>query len=322
MRLKNHLIIILSTLNIFGCAPKTADSYDSKKGYSGNISISGAFALYPIVVLWAEDFKKINPHVRFNISAGGAGKGITDVVTDMVDIGLVSRDLNPQEMNKGLLPITVARDAVLGTYNPNNPNAKLLQERGLSQKELKGIFIDKTIQRWSDIDKRFSSDPMTVYTRSDAAGAAETWAKFFGCYQEDLQGVGIFGDPNLAQAVKDNPLAIGFNNVNFVYDLQTKKTSEHIAVIPIDINANGKLEEEEQFYQDLPTLTNAIANHRYPAPPSRDLMLVLRTANDRKLIKEFVAFTLKPAQQKLLLANGYIPLTESQRNEALKKLAR
>lgn len=39
--------------------------------------------------------------------------------------------------------------------------------------------------------------------RSDAAGAAETWAKYFGERQEDLKGIGIFGDPGLAQAIKE-----------------------------------------------------------------------------------------------------------------------
>jgi len=38
---------------------------------SGTISISGAFALYPITVKWADEFKKLHPNVKFNISAGG-----------------------------------------------------------------------------------------------------------------------------------------------------------------------------------------------------------------------------------------------------------
>ena len=44
---------------------------------TGQISISGAFALYPMVVRWADEYRKISPDVRFDISAGGAGKGIS-----------------------------------------------------------------------------------------------------------------------------------------------------------------------------------------------------------------------------------------------------
>jgi len=51
----------------------------------GRLSLSGAFALYPMAVKWAEEFKKANPAVKIDISAGGAGKGMTDVLNNMVD---------------------------------------------------------------------------------------------------------------------------------------------------------------------------------------------------------------------------------------------
>ena len=42
----------------------------------GTIRVSGAWALYPMAVRWSEEFKKIHPKVRIDISAGGAGKGV------------------------------------------------------------------------------------------------------------------------------------------------------------------------------------------------------------------------------------------------------
>ena len=47
--------------------------------------MSGAFALYPLANKWAEEFQKIHPDVRFNISAGGAGKGMADALARAVD---------------------------------------------------------------------------------------------------------------------------------------------------------------------------------------------------------------------------------------------
>ncbi len=311
---------IVAVLLAYSCAPKVKEGYDNQNGFRGNISISGAFALYPIVVLWSEDFKKIHPDVRFNISAGGAGKGIADVLTNMVDIGLVSRDLHPQELDRGALPIFVARDAVLATFNPNNPNTGYLQKRGLSRKELAGIFVAQKYKKWKDIDPEFSDDGIGIYVRSDAAGAAETWAKFFGESQEGLKGVGIFGDPGLAQAIKDNKYAIGFNNINYVYDLKTYRTTENIAVVPIDINGNGTIDAEEQFYGALEELTAAVAAHKYPSPPSRELAFVIRKDNNSPLIREFIRFILDKQQQGYLLENGYVPLNEEQVVVELNKL--
>jgi len=293
-----------------GCAPKVKEGYDEKTGYTGSISISGAFALYPIVVLWSEDFKKQHPNVRFNISAGGAGKGISDVLANMVDIGMVSRDLHPQELERGALPVHIAKDAVLGTINARHPDIALIRQRGLTQAELADIFVHRRHKLWSDIDPRFVRRPIEVYVRSDAAGAGETWAKFFGESQEDLKGIGIFGDPGLAQAVKDKPLAIGFNNINYVFDLNTKKTADGIAVLPIDTDGNGKIDETEDFYGNLDDLTRAVAKGRYPSPPARDLTLVVRKGKMTKLLRAFIDFALEKEQQGYLLENGYVPVGE------------
>ncbi|MCE8429450.1 MAG: hypothetical protein J5U19_13805, partial [Candidatus Methanoperedens sp.] len=46
----------------------------------GTISLSGAFALYPMAVRWGEEFQKLHPKVKVDISAGGAGKGMTDTL--------------------------------------------------------------------------------------------------------------------------------------------------------------------------------------------------------------------------------------------------
>lgn len=310
------LLLLLGT----ACAPKVKEGYDEVRGYTGNISISGAFALYPIVVLWSEDFKKIHPNVRFNISAGGAGKGISDVLSNMVDIGLVSRDLHPQELQRGAFPIHVAKDAVVGTINRNHPNFDILRTRGLTQKELVGIFVEGRYRLWSDIDPQLVRQPIEVYVRSDAAGAAETWAKFLGERQEGLKGVGIFGDPGLAQAVKEKPLAIGFNNINYVFDLKTKRTTDRIAVLPIDVNNNGRVDSEEDFYDNLDSLVSAVATDRYPSPPARDLTFVLRSDKQTKLLQAFVRFVLDKEQQGYLLENGYVPLNEELKTQELNKL--
>ncbi len=322
MKLHKALSIsILSALLSSSCAPKVSEGYDSERGYVGNISISGAFALYPLAVLWSEDFKKENPDVRFNISAGGAGKGIADVLTNMVDIGLVSRDLHAQEIEKGAYPVLVANDAVIGTINTEHPNYQLIKERGLTQEELKHIFLGGHYKLWSDIDPRFVAEPLQVYVRSDAAGAAETWAKFFKANQEDLKGIGIFGDPGLAQAIKDNKLAIGFNNINYVYDLKSKKTSAQIAALPIDLNKNGKIDQDENFYDNIDKLTSAVAQQKYPSPPARELMFVVRNDQQTKLLKAFIEFVLQEKQQAYLLENGYVPLEKDIIAQQLQKLS-
>ena len=87
-------IITSLCLSLLCMAVPATRSFGQEK-LSGQISISGAFALYPMTVKWAEEFRKIHPGVRIDISAGGAGKGIADALSGMVEIGMVSREINP-----------------------------------------------------------------------------------------------------------------------------------------------------------------------------------------------------------------------------------
>lgn len=307
-------LIVLGLVSIIqgGCAPKNSSGWDPEKGLQGTISVSGAFALYPLVVLWSEQFKKVHPHVRFNISAGGAGKGIADALTGMVDIGLVSRDIHPQEFDRGGYAIHVARDAVVATVSEQNPNLEPLLQHGVKQDEFKRLFIDGTVSEWSQVNPMFTNDDLHVYVRSDAAGAAETWAAYLGKSQEDLKGIGIFGDPGMAQAVQKNPMAIGFNNINYVYNIKTGKQFPGIRVVPIDLNSNGTLEPDEDFYTELDSLIDAVATKKYPSPPSRNLSFLVKGKPTDVVLIEFIKFVLTSEAQSLLLENGYTPLNDEQ----------
>ena len=42
-------------------------------------------------------------------------------------------------------------------------------------------------------------------------------------------------------------------------------------VIPLDLNGNGKIDPEEDFYATSTELNAAIAEGKYPSPPARNL---------------------------------------------------
>lgn len=284
----------------------------------GTINISGAFALYPITVKWAQEFKKVHPDVVFNISAGGAGKGITDALSGLVDIGLASRDINPEEVKKGAYTVYVTKDAVIPTFNTANPNAPALLGRGIKRTQFSEVFVTGNIKNWNQLGGKVSV-PIHVYTRSDAAGAAETWAKYFNKKQEDLLGVAVYGDPGLALAVKKDVTAIGYNNIAYLYDLKTRKQVDGVHALPIDVNGNGKLDADENFYDTVDHLTDAIAAGKYPSPPARNLGFLFKGKPRKPEVVAFVKFVLTEGQQ-FVDENGYIALSKQKIAEELKKV--
>ncbi len=270
-----------------------------------SLSLSGAWALYPLAVRWQEEFQKTHPGVNIDIQAGGAGKGIADALAGVVDIGMVSREILPAEFEKGAVALAVAKDAVIATVNRKNPFLADIQRRGLRREDLLGIWIKRTVTTWEGALGGKGRTPLHVFTRSDACGAAETWAAYLGGHQEDLAGVGVYGDPGLAEAVRRDPLAIGFNNVNFAYDAKTLKPVAGLEICPIDLDGSGTIDPAEGIYATRDDLTRAIAANVYPSPPARDLYFVIKGKPGRPHLAEFLEWVLVEGQ-KYVAEMGYI----------------
>jgi len=283
------------------------------------IKVSGAWALYPMMVKWAEEYQKIDSNVIIEVSAGGAGKGMADALAGLVDIGMVSREIYPEEIQKGAFYVVVTKDAVVATMNKDNPVLNDILTKGLTNQMFYNIYIAGNITTWGQVVSRLDvTDEIHVYTRSDACGAAETWAKYLGKKQEDLRGVGVYGDPGLLEAVRNDRLGIGFNNIGYAYDIQTKQQVEGIKVIPIDVNENGQVDSEENFYNTKNEIVEAIIQGVYPSPPARNLHLVTKGAFTGAA-KKFVKWILTGGQIYVEEA-GYVPFSQDIINEQLNKL--
>lgn len=317
---KNIFLALILAFFVFPLAACGQQAPEQKEGeLSGSITISGAFALYPMMTRWADEFAKLYPDVTFDVSAGGAGKGMADTLAGAVDIGMVSRDINPEEEAKGAFWLPVTKDAVFPTLSDKNPVLPDLMAKGVTQETLIGIFITGEITTWGQVvGKPEITDAIHVYTRSDAAGAPETWAKYLGGKkQEDLLGIAVFGDPGLLDAVINDPLGIGFNNLGYAYDLASGKPVAGAAVLPIDANENGAADANEVL-ETMPEAVEMVATGVYPSPPARALNLVTN-GKPSGAVQAFIQWVLTDGQQFVGEA-GYVRLTDAQLKSALEKI--
>ena len=311
MKRMYFIYVLMITLLLSSCV--------SKKQKENTLNFSGAFALYPMAIKWSEEYKKEHEEVRFNISGGGAGKGMADALAGTVDLGMFSREITQEEKDKGVWWVGLCTDAVLPTISANNPYLKILKERGLTKDEFTSIFINGSITDWGDLLNIEESKEIQVYTRADACGAAGTWAKYMGGKQESLNGVGIHGDPALAEAVGKDPAGIAFNNTIFIYDIKTGRKRPGIEVIPIDINGNGTIDPEENFYDTFEAILKAIAEGEYPSPPARELYFVAKGKPQKQATLDFIKWVFTDGQ-KFIKEAGYVPITQDKINHYLNKL--
>lgn len=105
--------------------------------------IAGALSLTPQAEKFSEIFRKENPGIEIEIRAGGSNYAVNAARRGEIDIGLVSRNLEPAEKG-GLLVESLGKDAlVLLTYPGNTVSS-------LTLAEIRGIYLKK-ITHWSEV---------------------------------------------------------------------------------------------------------------------------------------------------------------------------
>jgi phosphate transport system substrate-binding protein len=185
----------------------------------------------------------------------------------------------------------------------------ILLEKGLTKQQLREIFINFSIPTWGQlVGDLNNTDPIKVYSRSDPCGAAEAWVKYLGDYtQDDIPTIEeitkVKGDDSMSKSIAGDPLGIGYSNINYIYSNSTKAPKEGIAVLPLDLNENGTIDPEENFYENRDDIVNAEMNNALPSPPSR-LVYLVTLNNFTGITKDFVRWILTDGQQ-YTFDNGY-----------------
>jgi phosphate transport system substrate-binding protein len=288
----------------------------SEKEIEGTISLSGAWAIYPTAIAWAEGFQKLHPKVKVDVSAGGAGKGAADAIAGLVDIGMVSREPDPAEVKKGITPVYILHDAVFPVVSDKNPALKALLAKGVKKEAWGWMYISGIATTWDDVTLEKIGKPIHVYTRSDSCGAAASWAAFFGKKQEDLKGVGVYGDPGLLEAARRDPVGIGYTNFSYVFTRDGVVVSG-ARIVPIDANGNGVADPDE-IYETRAQAVKAIETGKYPVT-RKNYFFVKDRSN--ALVREFIAFALSDDGAKIVDEVGAsLPLPAQEREKALKTL--
>ncbi|WP_230867990.1 PstS family phosphate ABC transporter substrate-binding protein [Iocasia frigidifontis] len=312
------LILVLTSMVLSSCS--SLQKEDSLEQIP-TIRISGAWALYPMMVVWADEYQKTH-NVVIELAGGGAGKGISDVLNGQVDIGMVSRPIREEELEQEAFYIATVKDSVVAVVNEDNPVLMEIYEQGLSQEDLKKIFLKETVNWGEIVGKDMIDDQITVYGRADASGAAKVWASFLGDYtQSDLQDqadANFSGDQPVAAAVEDEKNAIGFTNLNYAYSIETGKFAEKIRPVPVDLNNNNRLNAEESFYDNRDMFIKSVSEGKYPSPPARRDYVVGKGSFTAE-VKEFIKWILTDGQ-KYVVENGYVKLANEELKEEINYL--
>jgi phosphate transport system substrate-binding protein len=230
------LLLTLALMMVLkGCAQRSPQSSSSLSGQTGNaITIKGSDTMVQLGQRWAEEYKKVAPHLGIQVTGGGSGTGIAALLNGTTDIAQSSRPMKEQERTefkaktgREVVEIKVALDG-LGVYvNQANP----LKEISIPQ--LREIFMGK-ITDWREVGA--TPGKIILYSRENNSGTYEYFKEHvlekgdFAPNAQTLQGTSA-----VINAVSKDKQGIGYGGIAYAKNVKVlaiKKDAASPAISP------------------------------------------------------------------------------------------
>ena len=127
-----------------GYVPIDADAVYEASGLSGKLTVGGSSSVTPVMEKLAEAYQKENPDIQVSVLQTDSTTGASGTVEGIYDIGMLSRDLKPEEESQGLESTVIARDGIAIIVNPSNSINEL------SKEQVKAVYTGE-ISDWSEL---------------------------------------------------------------------------------------------------------------------------------------------------------------------------
>lgn len=243
------------------------------------LTLTGSSTCAPLVSEIAKRFEKDYPNVRIDVQTGGSSRGIADVQSGVVEIGMSSRELKESE-KIGRVAHTIAWDGICLLVHKSNPVTEL------SDEQIVGIFTGK-IDSWAEVGGK--DRPITCINRTSGRSELELFGKFFGLKSSDIKADIVSGENQHGiKTVASDPNAIIYMSVG-ASEFEVGNGS------PIKLLPLRGVEPNSQTVQSGEYLL------------ARPLILITRPEAD-ELVGDFIAYATSPEVNDLVRNQFYVPI--------------
>lgn len=239
----------------------------------------------PLVEKWANEYEKYNPNIEIIFTEG-------DQLSE-VDLSLVSSTyIDSSDSNENKFTHT-ARFALLPVTNSENPFLNELSRKRLNNKTIRELFFDSYKFDDNDNSSKTPKYDITIYSGNNSDSFAEAFASHFGYLKADLKGRKISGDDIfLINAVQKDNEGITFNNLSYIYDIETRNIKDGIALIPLDL----KNEQREVLNEaNIDKTITLLEEETIPLIPIKSIGFI--SENDNEEAQKFIEWVLTEGQK-------------------------
>lgn len=218
---------------IFGAVSLFAAGKNNK--ISGTFTFGGSTTVQPIANVAIEQFVKANPATKITYEGLGSSTGLKQLIEGTITLAGSSRDLKKAELDAGLVPVVIARDALSVVVN------KDITVSNLTMEQLSGIYSG-TIVNWKEVGGK--DEMINVVNRDETSGT-------FGSFKELVldpkklsytkKAIVAKENGEVAAKVASTPGAIGYVGLGFVEEI-IKAGGKALSINGIEANIKTALD--------------------------------------------------------------------------------
>ncbi|MDR0811443.1 MAG: hypothetical protein LBN23_04110 [Paludibacter sp.] len=177
----------------------------------------------PLLEKWIAEYSKLNPEVKIAVAD-------QTVAADKIGIQLSAAGSDNKQS-----AYAIGRFAVLPIAAKDNALLGELQKKKLNTKRIKELFFEKELDDEYDEPAK-DKYKATVYSVANTSQVADAFASHFGYEVSSLKGKKISGDDIfLINALQRDKNGVTFNNLSYVFDIQSRKLKNNIELLPLDL---------------------------------------------------------------------------------------
>ena len=266
------LSLTVSLLLALGAAPAWSEE---------KIVLDGSSGMLPLAKVLASAYQQKSASPQVEIGTGlGTGPRLRALADDKIQIALASHGIKPDDVQKGNLKvIEVAKGAIVFAVNASVPITDI------TEAQVCDIYSGK-VQNWQSLGG--PTIAIVVLTRPPTEVDPEVIRAKIGCFEtlkevETAKVMARGGD--MANGLTDTPHAIGMTSMTVVEQSRGKVRA---------LTVNGVAPSAENVKSGRYFLT-------------RDFLFVTK-GEPTVDIKKFLDFVLSPDGDRVILANGAVPL--------------
>ena len=258
-KLPTAIALFLAVASAFGqvtqepaTSAKASTATDADAPAQKVLVVTGARFSYKLVEKWIDDYSQVNPNVQIIVeSRGSADPAKYDILAEVYR--------QDDEIKKSREYINIGRYAILPVATSGSAFAKTYSGRGLNTDAINEVFFHNV---FADNGKRKPiAEPYTVYTRLQKAGVPRVFAQYFGHEQKDFKGTAIAGaDSHLLKALLRDSSGVTYLPLALIYDESTRRPVEGLTLLPVDLNGNKRVSDDERFYDNLDNVIERLEN--------------------------------------------------------------